>query len=110
VFLHHTWEEGNIFTEPIFVGTGRDQYWLSEISPCINAGIPDTTGLNLPITDLAGNQRIWDGRIDMGCYEYGAPPVSNDNPEIPIPTDGISLSLYPNPVYANGIQRQLQLY
>jgi hypothetical protein len=56
--------------------------------------------LNLPITDLAGNQRVWDGRIDMGCYEYGAPPVSNDNPELPVPTDGIVLSLYPNPVYA----------
>jgi len=98
----HTWEEGNIFTEPLFLNTGRDQYWLSDASPCINSGTPDTTGLFLPLTDLAGNQRVWDGRIDMGCYEYGAPPVTNDDPELPIPGNGIQLSLYPNPVYANG--------
>jgi hypothetical protein len=77
---------------PLFWGTTTDTlsvsqpeyYYLSEGSPCINTGTADTTGMNLPLTDLAGNQRVWDGRIDMGCYEYGAPPVSNDNPEIPI--------------------------
>jgi len=98
----HTWEEGNIFTEPLFLNTGRDQYWLSDASPCINAGTPDTTGLFLPLTDLAGNQRVWDGRIDMGCYEYGAPPVGIDSPELPVLVNGINLSIYPNPVYANG--------
>ena len=32
----------------------------------------DTDGLGLLPYDLAGNWRIWDGRIDMGCYEYGS--------------------------------------
>jgi hypothetical protein len=100
----------NIFNgNPQFLGSVTDTlevtqpeyYYLSEGSPCINTGVADTTGMNLPATDLAGNQRVWDGRIDMGCYEYGA-PVSNDNPELPIPSNGIQLSLYPNPVYANG--------
>jgi hypothetical protein len=55
------------------------------------------------LTDLAGNQRVWDGRIDMGCYEYGA-PVSSEDPELPASVNGINLSLYPNPVYANGLK------
>jgi hypothetical protein len=77
-------------------------YQLSSISPCVNAGTPDTSGLNLPPMDLAGNYRIWDGRVDMGCYEYGSDPyVSNPEPDIPVPPDEIMLSLFPNPVRIN---------
>jgi hypothetical protein len=95
------WLDGNIFTSPLFDLDNQLPYHLSSTSPAINAGTPDPTGLDLPLTDLAGNLRVWDGRIDMGCYEYGA-PVTNDAPEQPIPPNGINLSLYPNPVYANG--------
>ena len=38
-------------------------------SPCINAGTPDTTGLNLPNVDIEGRQRIYGIAIDMGAYE-----------------------------------------
>jgi hypothetical protein len=104
-----TFEECIFNGNPLFLGSVTDTldvsqpeyYYLSEGSPCINTGVADTTGMSLPLMDLAGNQRVWDGRIDMGCYEYGA-PVSNDDPELPIPGNGIQLSLYPNPVYANG--------
>ncbi len=91
----------NIDTDPLFLG-GDDihdplYYSLSAISPCINAGTPDTADLNLPPYDLAGNWRIWDGQIDMGCYEYGSEPwVSVDDPTIP-PTPSISMKAYPNP-------------
>jgi hypothetical protein len=44
-------------------------YSLMPESPCIDAGIPDTTGLDLPSFDLAGNPRIYGSRIDMGAYE-----------------------------------------
>jgi len=53
-------------------------------------------GLFLPPYDLAGNWSVWDGRIDMGAFEFGAPPVANDDPTAPeIPA--LSLTAYPNP-------------
>ncbi|HPR18843.1 MAG TPA: FlgD immunoglobulin-like domain containing protein [Candidatus Cloacimonadota bacterium] len=72
------WLEGNIDVDPLFLLSGDDPYQLTELSPCIDAGTTDTTGLYLPPWDLLDNQRIWDGDgngeavIDMGCYEYGA--------------------------------------
>ena len=91
----------NIDTDPLFQG-GDDinnplYYSLSAASPCINTGTADTSELNLPPYDMAGNWRIWDGRIDMGCYEYGSEPwVSVDDPTIPhIPA--VSLDAWPNP-------------
>ncbi len=88
-------------TNPIYNLTMPEYYQLSTDSPCINAGTPDTLGLGIPPMDLAGNYRVWNGRIDMGCYEYGA-PVTNEDPVCPILPDKIVLSTYPNPVYLNG--------
>ncbi|MBS3742479.1 MAG: T9SS type A sorting domain-containing protein [Candidatus Cloacimonetes bacterium] len=51
---------------------------MSEGSPCIDAGTPDTTGLNLPATDLAGNPRIYNGRVDIGAYEYKPEAVGGE--------------------------------
>ncbi len=74
-----------------------DYYQLSSVSECINRGTADTTGLNIPKKDLSGKQRVWDGRIDMGCFEYGAPYVSNtDVPEVQF--TGYNLKNYPNPI------------
>ncbi len=91
----------SISDNPLFTG-GFDindplNYSLSALSPCINTGTLDTLGLFLPPYDLAGNWRIWNGRIDMGCYEYGSEHwVSNDDPVVPeIPA--IILVAYPNP-------------
>lgn len=94
-------------SNPLFLGTvdtnlSIDQpeyYQLSSGSPCINTGTADTTGLNLPPMDLAGNYRIANGRIDMGCFEYGSMPyVGVDDPELPTPPEGFRLSVYPNPL------------
>jgi len=87
-------------TNPIYDLTMPEYYQLSAGSPCINAGTPDTLGLCIPPMDLAGNYRVWNGRIDMGCYEYGA-PVTNEDPVYPFVPDKIVLSTYPNPVYLN---------
>jgi hypothetical protein len=98
------WLEGNIGEDPLFVGTGDDPFSLLEDSPCIDAGIPDTTGLNLPPWDIIGNLRIWDGDgngsaiIDMGAYEYGAPPYVDVDDNIVIQTPEVFLHQnYPNP-------------
>ncbi len=76
--IRHT--DSVIDKDPIFVNSGQSDYRLRANSPCIDTGIPDTTGLALPATDLAGNIRIRDGRVDMGAYEWdgttsGFPPI-----------------------------------
>jgi parallel beta-helix repeat protein len=49
-------------------------------SPCIDAGTTDTTGLNLPSTDLFGRPRVLGVRIDIGAYETAnALIVTNGN-------------------------------
>jgi len=81
---------GNIDQNPLFVGSGDHPFSLMEASPCIDAGIPDTLGLNLLPWDIIGNERIWDGDgngsaiIDMGAYEYGAPANIVTSSPIPI--------------------------
>ncbi|MCD6329471.1 MAG: hypothetical protein J7M10_03815, partial [Candidatus Cloacimonetes bacterium] len=57
----YNWGDGNIDEDPLFVGGDPFSYELTKYSPCIDAGTPDTTGLHLPATDLAGNPRIYNG-------------------------------------------------
>jgi len=98
------YSDSNITGNPLFYGgddiTNPAYYGLSEYSPCINSGTPDTLGLFLPSYDLAGNWRVWDGRIDMGCFEFGSLPyVGIDDPLTPALHKGL-LSAYPNPFTA----------
>jgi len=89
------WLEGNINEDPLFEVSGDHPYMLSNESPCVNTGTPDTTGLNLPELDLAGNPRFYGGRIDMGAYE---------NQEVVVTTKktihqllSTDIEIYPNP-------------
>ena len=77
-------EEKNVFTgDPGFVDAANGDYRLAAGSPCIDAGDNSyATG----DTDLAGNARIANGTVDIGCYEYGGTTVS---PTPPAPTDGL---------------------
>ncbi|MCF8297349.1 MAG: immunoglobulin domain-containing protein [Saprospiraceae bacterium] len=69
----------NINTNPLFNSTssnvgaaynGLTPNWsLQTGSVCINAGTESITGLGLPDYDLANNDRIYNGRIDMGAFE-----------------------------------------
>jgi hypothetical protein len=96
-------------TNPLFVGvdsglahSDSEYYRLSAHSPCINAGLADTTGLNIPPMDLGGNFRIWDGAIDMGCYEYGSGIYVGDDDQVaPNQSPIVQVCSYPNPVYLN---------
>ncbi len=60
---------GNIYDDPQFADTTNLDFHLLPGSPCLDAGIPDTTGLNIPLTDLDGNYRIYGDAIEMGPYE-----------------------------------------
>ena len=72
---------GNITDDPLLIDPLNGDYHLSELSPCIDTGTEDTTGLELPVYDLDFFHRIWDGDnngisiIDMGCYEFGSQPA-----------------------------------
>jgi len=90
------WNEGNIADNPLWQEEGDFPYSLTELSPCIDNGSPDTTGLALPEFDLAGNDRIYNDIIDMGAFEWQNTGV--EEPEIPHLSPLISqLSNYPNP-------------
>ena len=64
--------DNNLTDNPAFADTAGDNYQLLSASPCIDAGTPDTTGLNIGTTDLAGNARVAGSAIDMGAYEFDA--------------------------------------
>ncbi|MBC8526829.1 MAG: right-handed parallel beta-helix repeat-containing protein, partial [Candidatus Cloacimonetes bacterium] len=94
--------DGNIDEDPLFVAGYPFDYHFTENSSCIDAGSNDYVWVD---SDLDGNVRIWDGDgdeiaiVDMGCYEFGAPPVSVE-PE-PEPQTVITLyQNYPNPFSA----------
>ncbi|MBI4646044.1 MAG: T9SS type A sorting domain-containing protein [Bacteroidia bacterium] len=77
----------NIDSDPLFVApsagagntyNGLTADWsLQETSPCIDAGIPDTTGLDISSFDIDGNIRVSGCRIDIGAFEFQSwPPLS----------------------------------
>ncbi len=59
---------GNIFDEPCFVDAANLDYRLSSVSPCIDRGDPDYPTVDGDV-DIAGDQRVIYGRVDMGAYE-----------------------------------------
>ncbi|RLD87202.1 MAG: hypothetical protein DRJ09_10675, partial [Bacteroidetes bacterium] len=90
----------NIDTDPLFYGGPDFPYNLSNESPCIDAGTLDLPQFildNMPDTDLAGNPRIVNDKIDMGCYEWN-PTVGTDEPETQNPKRQTpNLQVFPNP-------------
>ncbi|PLX00788.1 MAG: hypothetical protein C0591_00645, partial [Marinilabiliales bacterium] len=90
------WQEGNINEGPMFLRSGDHPYQINDYSPCIDAGTPDTTGLNFPEFDIAGNPRFVNNRIDMGAYEWNM-FVGVEEPD-PDETETAKVSIYPNPL------------
>ena len=86
------WLEGNISESPEFVGIGEHPYQISDLSPCIDAGNPDTANLYLPEYGLDGNPRFVNDRVDMGAYEWNM-MVGNEGNNL----NTGQLLVYPNP-------------
>lgn len=84
-------------SDPLFVNTNSANYTLQEGSPCLDAGIPDLTGWSLPATDLAGNPRVVNNRIDMGAYEGPYPALSIGDVSTELPNSFELSQNYPNP-------------
>lgn len=97
--------KGNVTTsnilssDPKFVSSGPFTCYLSSSSPCINNGDPNTTVEELGVSvDLMGNNRINQGRIDIGAYEFDSNVVSvNEQIEQTIPKQFSISQNYPNP-------------
>jgi predicted outer membrane repeat protein len=81
----------NINADPLFEGSGDHPFAITENSPAVDAGRPDTTGLNLPSFDFVGNPRIDNGIVDIGAYEYPS--------EIPVELTSFIASVNKNSVY-----------
>ncbi|GAB3354916.1 hypothetical protein GCM10027566_16710 [Arachidicoccus ginsenosidivorans] len=64
--------DNNLTVDPAFADATNGNYQLTAASPCIDAGTPDTTGLNIGTTDLAGSTRVAGSAIDIGAYEFEA--------------------------------------
>ncbi len=68
------WGSGNIEADPMFFDANNPDpnlrdYHIRPGSPCIDAGDPNfVAGPNE--TDIDGQRRVWDGRVDMGADEF----------------------------------------
>jgi predicted outer membrane repeat protein len=89
---YHGIYQNNLDTAVLFSISGQYPWGLEAGSPCRDAGTPDTTGLQVPLTDLAGNQRIINARIDIGAYEFGHGEWIAENYR-----DGAEIKVFPNP-------------
>lgn len=97
----YSWTADNIISgDPLFNGEGEHPYQLSQRSPAINAGTTDIPGYTFEKYDLAGNQRIVDGRIDLGAYEYQDRVYTSaeDSSEQDAAANEIFSRAFPNPV------------
>jgi len=71
-----------------FVNASNNDFHLTETSPCIDKGN------NIYVEtekDLSGNQRIINGTVDIGAYEFGA--ANFVEIESAVPTDGITIEV-----------------
>jgi len=82
---------------PLWYDTGELPYFMQEDSYCIDTGTLtqlDSLIAFLPETDLAGNPRIYNNQIDIGCYEWN-PDVGTN--EFKIENVKCKIGNYPNP-------------
>ena len=59
--------DNNVVADPRFVNAANGDFHLAAGSPCIDAGVNSYVA---GATDLDGNARIVNGKVDIGCYEY----------------------------------------
>ena len=80
-------------TDPLFAQEGSHPFQLLDGSPAIMKGCPDLPDGILPDTDLAGNPRLQNGRIDIGAYEFQGEITHAED----VVSSKLHLSISPNP-------------
>jgi uncharacterized repeat protein (TIGR01451 family) len=70
---------GNIDADPQFVDAPNGNFRLKAGSPSINTGDLASTTATVSTTDLDGNQRVAENRIDMGTYEFQVSAVTGSD-------------------------------
>ena len=59
-----------------FIDVENNDFQLQYNSACVDAGDPNYSTSDT--LDLAGNPRIYNGRIDIGCYEFNSTPIETN--------------------------------
>lgn len=83
--------------DPLFVDTEAYNFRLSSESPCIDKGLENVEGMFIPEFDLNGQVRIFNNRIDMGCYEWNNIGLNE------ISSNVFEMEIAPNPLNANSV-------
>ncbi|PJF20598.1 MAG: hypothetical protein CUN56_15360, partial [Phototrophicales bacterium] len=65
---------GNLWADPLFADAENGDFHLQPNSPAIDAGF-DTTASYYPPFDMDYHERVFNDIIDIGVFEYGAPPL-----------------------------------
>lgn len=90
------WLDGNLYNTPVYDSTSQYSYYPDVTSPTIDAGTLNLpSNVPMPDYDLAGNPRVYNGAIDIGCYEWNGTPVQDI--VVPLPVDKLKITAYPNP-------------
>jgi len=83
--------------DPLFLDAENHDYRLSSESPCIDKGLENIEGLFIPETDLNGQVRVFNNRIDMGCYEWNNIGLNE------MISNVCELKVTPNPLNSNSV-------
>ena len=97
-----TGSNGNISANPMFVNQNGEPFHLQTVSPAISVG--DAAAPDLPTSDLDGQPRTQNGKVDLGVYEGGVAQSGVDS------TPNFSISSAPSSlVITNGQSGQITL-
>lgn len=88
--------EDMLVEDPQFVDFDNNDFRLTKSSPCIDYGRTEVPGFTFPSLDLAGNQRVFNGIIDLGTYEFNDIYIDENNYEM-------NIKIMPNPLSSNSV-------
>jgi hypothetical protein len=98
------WLEGNIDYDPQLFEQEIGIGFLSEDSPCRDAGTLDLPeGIFLSEYDVYGYSRVYGDNIDIGAVEWTPGQVANNFNEINIEEE--NLLVYPNPAFISEMRK-----